>query len=490
MNYRLLYKVIGSLLFLLGALLALCIALTVYYHEDDMPAFLIAAILTISTGFVLKYLGRDANNNLSRRDAYLLVTSTWVVFSFFGMLPFLIGGYIPSVTDAYFETMSGFTTTGATILANIDRLPHTILYWRSLTQWIGGLGIVFFTIAILPSMVGNGSVKVFAAEATGPMRAKMHPRLSTMAKWIWTVYLGLTVACIVAFYACGMGWFDSINYALTTTATGGFAPHDDATLLEQNPAFSIRCSTYVSALFQFLAGINFAVLYMAVFKLKIASLFRNSEFKVYLAIVALSTLFIAWLLVNSNGYGYEHAFRTSLFHVISVITTTGVFVDDLACWPHITWVILGSLMFLGACAGSTTGGFKTIRGIMVFKVLRNEFRKSLHPNAVLPVKINGQAIPQQKLSALLAFFAIYTIMLVLTTTIMITAGIDNTNAITIALSCMSNVGATLDTGIGTVMSWADLSVPLKWTCTFLMLVGRLEIMSVLILFTPAFWKDN
>lgn len=492
MNYRLLYKVIGSLLFLLGALLAACIALTVYYHEDDMAAFLISAILTFSTGFVLKYLGRDADNNLSRRDAYLLVTATWVVFSFFGMLPFLIGGYIPNVTDAFFETMSGFTTTGATILTNIDALPHTILYWRSLTQWIGGLGIVFFTIAILPSMVGSGSgsVKVFAAEATGPMRAKMHPRLSTMAKWIWTVYLALTIGCILSFCLCGMGWFDSINYALTTTATGGFAPHSDAAYLEQNPAFSVRGATYVSALFQFLAGINFAMLYMAVIKFRVRALFRSSEFKVYFAIVLLSTVFIAWLLVRSNGYGYEHAFRTSLFHVVSVMTTTGIFVDDLSRWPHITWVVLGSLMFLGACAGSTTGGFKTIRGIMVFKVLRNEFRKSLHPNAVLPVKVNGQAIPQQKLSALLAFFAIYTIMLVLTATIMITAGIDNTNAITIALSCMSNVGATLDTGIGTVMSWADLSVPLKWACTFLMLVGRLEIMSVLILFTPTFWKDN
>jgi len=490
MNYKLLYKIIGSLLFLLGALLALCIVLTVYYHEDDMPAFLIAAILTISTGFILKYLGRDADNNLSRRDAYLLVTATWVVFSFFGMLPFLVGGYIPNVTDAFFETMSGFTTTGATILTNIDSLPHTILYWRSMTQWIGGLGIVFFTIAILPSMVGSGSVKVFAAEATGPMRAKMHPRLSTMAKWIWTVYLALTIGCILAFFACGMQWFDSINYALTTTATGGFAPHDNPSYLEQNPAFSAQYSTYASALFQFLSGINFAMLYMAVIKFKIGSLFRSSEFKVYLAIVAIATLFIAWLLVKDNGYGYEHAFRSSLFHVVSVITTTGIFVDDLASWPHITWVILGSLMFLGACAGSTTGGFKTIRGIMVFKVLRNEFRKSLHPNAVLPVKVNGQAIPQQKLSALLAFFAIYTIMLVLTATIMITAGIDNTNAIVIALSCLSNVGATLDTGIGTVMSWAELSVPLKWTCTFLMLVGRLEIMSVLILFTPTFWKDN
>ena len=228
-NLRLIYKIIGSLLFLLSTLLLICTAISLYYKEDDMVGFLISAIFTFCGGLVLKYFGNDANNNLSRRDSYLLVTVTWVIFSLFGMLPFLISGYITNITDAFFETMSGFSTTGATVLDDVEWLPHATLYWRTQTQWIGGLGIVFFTIAILPSMVGSGSVKVFAAEATGPLRAKMHPRLSTMAKWIWTVYLGLTVACILAFYAAGMDWFDSINYAMTTTATGGFATHNDST---------------------------------------------------------------------------------------------------------------------------------------------------------------------------------------------------------------------------------------------------------------------
>ena len=213
-NLQLIYKIIGSLLFLLGTLLLICAGVSLYYKEDDLVAFLISAIFTICCGFVLKYFGSDANNNLSRRDSYLLVTATWVIFSLFGMLPFIISGYIPNITDAFFETMSGFSTTGATILDDVESMPHATLYWRTQTQWIGGLGIVFFTIAILPSMVGSGSVKVFAAEATGPLRAKMHPRLSTMAKWIWTVYLGLTLACILAFYAAGMDWFNSINYAM------------------------------------------------------------------------------------------------------------------------------------------------------------------------------------------------------------------------------------------------------------------------------------
>ena len=484
-NFPLVYKIIGSLLFLLGTMLGICVAISAYYQEDDLLSFLIATILTISTGFILKYLGRNANNNLSRRDSYFLVTSSWVIFSLFGMLPFLIGGFIPNVTDAFFETMSGFTTTGASILDDVERLPHGILYWRTQTQWIGGLGIVFFTIAILPSMVGSGSVKVFSAEATGPMRSKMHPRLSTMAKWIWSIYLGLTIACVLSYYLCGMDWFDSINYAMTTTATGGFATHNDSTAF-----FHSASIEYVSILYQFLAGINFAMLYMAIFKFKIGNLFKSSEFKLYIFIIVACTSFIMYLLITRNGYGLERAFRSSLFQVVSFMTTTGLFNDDAALWPHVTWVILGCLMFIGACSGSTTGGFKCIRGVMVFKVLRNEFRKILHPNAVLPVKINGQAVSQQKLSTLLAFFAIFTIMVLISATIMIVAGIDNTNAITIALSCISNVGPTLGTQIGPEMSWAELPEHIKWTCSFLMLVGRLEIMSVLVLFTRAFWKEN
>ena len=484
-NFPLIYKIMGSLLFLLGTMLAICVAISLCYGEDDMLPFRTATLLTVSAGFVFKYMGRNATNNLSRRDSYFLVTASWVIFTFFGMQPFLIGGYIPSVTDAFFETMSGFTTTGATILDDVEWLPHGILYWRTQTQWIGGLGIVFFTIAILPSMVGSGSVKVFSAEATGPMRSKMHPRLSTMAKWIWTIYLGLTIACVLSFYACGMSWFDSINYAMTTTATGGFATHNDTTTYFNSPAIE-----YVSVLYQFLAGINFAMLYMAIFKFKVGNLFRSSEFKLYIFIIVSATVFIAYLLITRNGYGLERAFRSSLFHVVSFMTTTGMFNDDAAMWPRITWIGLGCLMFIGACSGSTTGGFKCIRLVMVFKVLRNEFRRILHPNAILPVKVNGQTVSQQKLSTLLAFFAIFTFMVLITATLMVMAGIDYTNSTVISLSCISNVGASLSTEIGPVLTWGELPIHIKWTCSFLMLVGRLEIMSVLVLFTRAFWKDN
>lgn len=483
-NYSIVYKIIGQLLLLESLLMMVCVGVASAYHGDDVMAFLISTAVTACAGVVCRYFGRHAGNNLSRRDAYLVVTATWVIFSLFGMLPFLVGGYVTGVADAYFETMSGFTTTGATILDDVECLPHGILFWRSLTQWIGALGIVFFTIAILPSMVG-GSMKVFAAEVTGPFKSKMHPRLTTSAKWLWSIYLALTVGCVLAYWVAGMGWFDSVNYSMTTTATGGFALHNDSAKYFVSPAIE-----YISVAFQFMAGMNFVLLYAVVFKGRVRALFHNSEFRLYVFVVALATAWIMYLLVSDRGYAVEPAFRSALFQVVSFITTTGLFNDDAGQWPHITWVILGCCMFIGACAGSTSGGFKCVRGVMILKVVRNEFRHILHPNAVLPVKVNGQTVPQSKIASLLAFFTVYVLMCLVAATIMIASGIDNTNAITISLSCMSNVGPTLGTEIGPVMSWSSLPDSIKWICSLLMLMGRLEVMTVLVLFTRSYWKEN
>lgn len=482
-NFRIISKIIGSLLFIESFFMAICLAMAFSFHEDDVMAFMTSTLMTFGSGSIFMFFGHEAENSLSRRDAYVVVTLTWVIFSFFGMFPFLIHGSVPSITDAYFETMSGFTTTGATIIDDVESLPHGLLFWRSLMQWIGGLGIVFFTIAILPSLVG-GSVRVFAAEATGPMRSKMHPRLSTSAKWIWSIYVLLTVACGLSFWLAGMEWFDATNYSMSTTATGGFSTHN-GTIFLASPLIE-----YLAILFQFLAGINFTLLYMSMFKFKFSALFKNSEFKVYIITIAIATAWIMYLLLTRMGYDLELAFRSALFQVVSFITTTGLSNMDAGTWPHITWAILGVLMFMGACAGSTTGGFKSIRVLMLFKVMRNELRHIIHPNAVLPVKMNGQSIPQNRLTTLLAFLTIYIIALALTTIIMVEAGVDITNAATISLSLISNVGAGLDTNIGPQMSWADLSVGVKWLCSFLMLVGRLEIIAVLVLFTRAFWKEN
>lgn len=484
LNFKIIWKIIGQLLHLESIFMLSCVMVSLYYKEDDIMAFLISMILTISAGLVCRYFGRNAENKLSRRDAYFVVTATWVVFSFFGMLPFVTGGYITNIADAYFETMSGFTTTGASIIDDVEVLPHGILFWRSLTQWIGGLGIVFFTIAVLPSMVG-GSMKVFAAEATGPIKSKMHPRLSTSAKWIWSIYLFLTIACFLAFWLAGMSLFDSVNYSMSTTATGGFSTHNDSTAYFQTPLIE-----YLGILFQFLSGINFVLLYTSVFKLKLKDIAANSEFRMYCTIIAVATVWIMYLLITSLDYDLERAFRSALFQVVSFITTTGLFNDDAGAWPHITWVILGVCMFIGSCAGSTSGGFKCIRGVITLKIMINEFKHILHPNAVLPVKINGQSVPHSNITSLFAFFAVYVLMSLIAATIMIVIGIDNTNAITISLSCMSNVGPTLGTQIGPVMSWSSLPDSVTWVCSLLMLMGRLEIMTVLVLFTRSFWKDS
>ncbi len=482
-NWKLIAKILGSLLFIEAFFMACCLAMTAIYSEDNLLVFLISTAITAAGGALFRYLGHTAENALSRRDAYVVVTLTWVVFSLFGMLPFLIHGAVDSLTDAFFETMSGFTTTGATIFDDVESLSHGLLFWRSMMQWIGGLGIVFFTVALLPSLVG-GSVKVFAAEATGPMRSKMHPRLSTSAKWIWSIYLLLTVACGVSFWACGMDWFDATNYSMSTTATGGFSTHNGSVFLA-SPTIE-----YLAILFQFLAGINFTLLYMTFFKLRFSAFVHNSEFKLYIATIVVATAGIMCLLMTSMDYDWEYALRSSLFQVVSFITTTGLSNTDAGYWPHLTWVILCVLMFMGACAGSTTGGFKSVRVLMLLRVLRNEFHHILHPNAVLPVRMGGQTVPQSRLLTLLAFFLLYIIMLVLTAVIMSLAGVDFTNAITISFSLISNVGAGLDTNIGPQMSWSDLSDGLKWICSFLMLVGRLEIMAVLVLFTRDFWKKS
>ncbi len=483
-NKKLIYKVLGQLLFIEAAMLLSCLAVALYYQEDDSFAFLVSILTTVGCGLILKWRSVDADNSMSRRDAYLVVSLVWVIFSLFGTMPFLISGYLTHFTDAYFETMSGFTTTGATIIDDVEALPHGLLFWRSLTQWIGGLGIVFFTIALLPSLVG-GSTKVFAAEVTGPIKTKLHPRLSTSAKWIWSIYLVLTIGCIAGYYIGGMSGFDSVNYAMTTTATGGFSTHNTSTEFFHSPSLE-----YICTLFTFLSGVNFTLLYAAVIKFKVKDLFKNSEFKFYVLLVTLFTAFIMIELIVMRQYDLEHAFRSAIFQVVSFITTTGLFNDDAALWPHVTWVVLAVCMFFGSCSGSTSGGIKCIRGVMLLRVVKNEFRQILHPNAVLPLKISGTNVPYQKRVTLLAFLVSYLILSLVISFTMIAIGIDNTNAITITLSCLGNVGPTLGTEIGPTMSWSQLPDVVKWFCSLMMLIGRLEIFTVLVLFTPAFWKEN
>lgn len=483
-NFRTIYKVLGTLLFMEASLMVLCACMAFYYAESDMPAFLISVVATVMGAFILKLAGRNAGNSISRRDSFLLVTLVWVMFSLFGTLPFLISGYITNFTDAFFETISGFTTTGASIIDDVERLPHALLFWRTMTQWIGGLGIVFFTIAITPSLVG-GSVRVFSAEATGPIRTKMHPRLSTTAKWIWSIYILLTISCTACYYIAGMDIFDAFNYAMTTTATGGFSTHNASTGYFHNAYID-----YTAIAFMFLSGTSFTLLYATLIKGRIRLFLQNAEFKLYVTMLLIATTAIVIVLIKDDHYGFFDALRIGLFQVTSFATTTGIFNADAAQWHHITWVILSICMFLGACSGSTSGGFKCIRVVILLNIMKNEIKRILHPRAVLPVRANERSIPYSSQVTLLAFLAAYMGLCLFTYFCMILMGVDSTNSITIAISCASNVGPTLGLEIGPTTSWSILPYTVKWLLSFLMLVGRLEIFSVLVIFTRSFWKEN
>ena len=483
-NFKLVYKVIGSLLFIEAIMMLSCLVVSIYYREDDVIAFLITIAISVLAAIGLKFKGYGAENRMGRREAYLLVTFIWVIFSALGALPFVISGYLTSYTDAFLETMSGFTTTGATIIDDVEALPHGLLFWRSLTHWIGGLGIMFFTIAILPSLVG-GSVKVFSAEATGPIKSRMHPRLSTTAKWIWAIYLILTAGCAVCFWLFGMNFFDSINYSMSITATGGFATHNSSMAY-----FDSAAMDYTAAIFMILSGINFSLLYVLIFKGKLKDFIKDTELRFYLTVISLSTVFIACVLTIKSGVPVADSFRNALFQVSSFITTTGLFNTDAGLWPHITWVVLTVCMVFGSCAGSTSGGVKCIRGAMLLRIIRNEFKHILHPRAVIPVRLNGTNIPYQSQATLLVFFALYGISCIVAFFCFKLMGLETTNAITIAISSASNVGPALGAEIGPTMSWSSLPDAAKWICSALMLMGRLEFFSVLVLFMPSFWKKN
>ena len=483
-NKLLICKILGTLLWIEAAFMSLGLILALCHMESDIMAFAITVGVTLLVGTALRLTGRHATNTLSRRDAYLLVTVVWIAFALFGMLPFLIGGYIDHVTDAFFETMSGLTTTGATVIDKVEGLPHGILFWRSLTQWIGGLGIVFFTIAVIPSFVG-GSLKVFAAEATGPIKSKMHPRLTTTAKALWGVYILLTAVCALCFWVFGMSPFDAVNYSMTVTATGGFATHDASTGYFNNAAID-----YTAIVFMFLSGVSFALLYASLLQGKIKQLFKNAEFRFYTALTLTATAVIVYFLLRYNHYTLSDAIRYALFQVVSFVTTTGMFNEDAAQWHHITWVVLSLCMFFGGCAGSTASGFKCARGVIALKILRNEVRRMVHPKALLPVKVNNTSVHSSNQITLLAFFIAYITLCFTAYFIMILAGVDSTNSITIALSCGSNVGPTLGLEIGPTMSWSILPPLVKWILSGLMLMGRLEIFTVLVIFSPSFWKNH
>ena len=473
------YRIMGFLLLIETAMLMCCGGVSLFYKEDDLNSFLLSSAITAFVGVIMLAIGRGAEKSLNRRDGYVIVSVAWIAFSFFGMLPYYIGGYIPSVTDAFFETMSGFSSTGATIMNNIESMPHGILFWRAMTQWIGGLGIVFFTIAVLP-IFGMGGIQVFAAEASGPTHDKVHPRI---AKWIWGIYAGMTGTLIILLVFGGMGLFDSICHAFTTTSTGGFSTKQTSIEYYHSPYID-----YVISVFMFLSGVNFTLL-LLMFNGKIKKFIHDAELKFYFMSVAFFTVFIAVWLYQTSSMGAEEAFRKSLFQVISLQTSTGFATADYMLWPSILWGCLLIVMIMGACAGSTTGGIKCIRMVILFKVAKNEFKHILHPNAVLPVRVNKQVISPSIQSTVLAFTFLYAIIAIISILVMMGFGVGFLESIGTVISSIGNMGPGLGT-CGPAFSWSELPDAAKWLLSFLMLLGRLELFTVLLLFSSDFWKRN
>ena len=483
-NRKIIYKVIGTLLMLEVLLLLVCMGVGFVYNENDICTFGLPAIVTFVVGLVLKLMGKNAENRMGRRDGYLIVSMTWIVFSLVGMLPFLIGGHAPNVAAAFFESMSGFSTTGATIMTDVDHLPHSILFWRSLMHWFGGMGIVFFTIAVLPQM-GAGDLKLFSAEATGLKTGKMHPRISTTARWLWSIYLFLTLSCTCALYLGGMGLFDAVNHGMSTISTGGFSTHQDSIAYFQSPTIE-----YIILFFMFMGGINFTLLYLLLIKHRWYDVFHDSEFRCFVAIAAFVIVYATGMLYFVHDNPLEEAFRRAAFHTISLQTTTGFTTANFMEWHPTIGFLIVFVTFTGACAGSTSGGVKCVRVLTAYKYVVNEFRHILHPRAVIPIKLNHHSLSGTVGQTIFAFFVAFFILMALGTFIMVCNGMPFLDSVSMCVSAFSNAGPSLGWETCPVDSWAELPDTVLWLNSFLMLAGRLEIFSLLLPFVPSFWRDR
>lgn len=481
-NYRLISYVLGVLLLVEAAMFGLCAGVSLCYNEPDYIYFIYTLLLNVSIGSLMLFFGRKDNRQVNRRDGYIIVSLTWVFFTTFGMLPFYISGHIPSIADAFFETMSGFTTTGATILNEIEALPNGMLFWRSFTQWIGGLGIVIFTIAFLP-IFNRSNQQLFLSESTGVSCNKFQPRINVMARYLWIIYIVLTLVETILLMFGGMNILDAVCHAFSTTATGGFSTKQDSVSF-----FNSAYIEYVIAIFMIISGINFSLYYFAA-KGHWKQLWKDEEMHWFLKSIGILTLIITIALFIQNDYDLELAFRKSLFQVATAHTSCGFATDDYNHWPQFTWLLLVFAMISGGSTGSTSGGVKSMRLLIMFKNIRNQFRQILHPHAVLPVRVNKEAVSSHTTNIVFTFFVTYLISVFIGWLVLMMLGVGFIESLGTVVSAIGNVGPGLG-AFGPAFSWAALPDAAKWILSALMLLGRLEIFGILLLFSRRFWKDN
>ena len=495
LNYKIIFHFLGLLLLFNGGFMLLATLMSFIYDDGATLPIGLAGIVSLVFGGLTMLATRRPNKEMGKREGYIVVTFGWLIMALSGTMPYLFTDSIPVFANAFFETISGYTTTGSTILNDIESLPEGVLFWRSLTHWIGGMGIIVLAIAILP-LLGIGGMQLFAAEAPGPSADKLHPRITDTAKRLWLIYVGYTAAETILLKVAGMSFFDAINHSMCTLSTGGFSTKN-ASLAHWNGQPIIQ---YIVMVFMFLAGTNFVLSYFA-FKGKVQKIIKDEEFKLYFKFIGIFTIIAALIIyfnadVAASSVSHpmvlgeaESAFRHSLFQVLAIVTTTGFVTADYTLWTPFLMVFFFGLMFLGGSAGSTSGGVKVVRHLLMIKNGFVEFKRTLHPNAILPVRYNNKSITEGIVFNILAFFILYMLSFIVGALGFSMLGLDFESAIGVAASSLGNVGPALG-DFGPVDNFYNMPTLGKWWCSFLMLIGRLELFTVLILFTPFFWRNR
>ncbi len=479
LNLRFISKILSRNLFIIAIAILFCSIIAAIYSEPLSP-FLLSSVIALVAGLLL-LLGSKSDKNifeLKRKDAYFTVTASWFLMTLIGCLPYLFSGAVPSFINAFFESASGFTTTGSSILTDIEALPKSILFWRSLTHWIGGIGIIVLVILIMPTLQ-IGGYQLFTMESS--LQENIHPKIKSVGKRILAIYVLLTVAEVILLLLGKMNLFDSICHAFGTVATGGFSPKNTS-IADYSPYIQ-----YIVMIFMLLAGTNFVIHYYLL-KREFSKVKENEELKFYFITVILVGFVITLELFFKMDKPFEEAFRESFFQVISIVTCTGFATADYLQWPVYAWLIIFFIMFLGGSTGSTAGGIKMARHLVLFKNLRRNFREILYPHAILPLRINGQSINDETNSTILTFIAVYFAVFVIGSILILSTGVDVLTASSSVATCMAGIGPGIGT-VGPVSNFAHLPDASKLILSFLMIVGRLEIYTVILLFTKRFWSN-
>ncbi len=459
-----------------------CVPVSLYFQDGAHFSFIYSSLTAISLGVILWLYRFRSSAELNKREGYIIVVSAWLGVSIIGALPYLFDNTISALDDALFESISGFTTTGASIITDIEAVPSSILLWRSLTQWIGGMGIIVLTVAIFP-LLGIAGIELFVAESPGPTSDRIHPRIKDTARTLWYIYFGLSIVLMLLLWIGGMTGFDAINHGLTTMATGGFSTKNNS-IAHYDSAFI----QYVIVVFMIFAGTNFTILYYAL-RGKFRKVYENEEWRMYMTIIAIVAILGTLLLQYNIGQGWEKSFRDVLFNGVSLITTTGFVTTDYTLWGPSLFMIFFILLFSGACAGSTSGGIKLIRHLVFMRNSLLEFKRLLHPRALIRLKINKELVAPRIMTHILVFLLVYLFLFSMGSFLLASLGLDFETSIGAAATSMGNVGPAIGT-VGPVDNFAHFPAAAKMICGFLMICGRLELFTVVILFTPYFWRSN